>query len=455
MLRRWKQAAFIVALAALVATVFGGAATVASAKTDGRATSTASKHFRIMGFGPGDEIANVRADTATEALARADADVANPSGGFDDQKFLAALASRDVPDIVYMDRKKIGSYAARGVLVPLNSCIKNQKLNISQYRKVSLASVTYKGRIYGIPEFTNPITIIGVNSVMRDGGVTAADLNTRNWTKLRNAAKKMYKTSDGKVTRIGFDPKLPEFFPLWAKSLGLNLLSKNGLRAFLNHPKAIQALTYAYQLIKDQGGFDRFNAFKQSWDFFGNKNQVDQAQVGAWPQESWYYAVLARTTKAELTGIPFRNKAGGQITYLQGNAWAIPKGSKLQGLACTWARVMTAPGTWLKAVKVRFDNQRRLNRPFTGTFTANRVADVKIFEDLYQSFGSKAYDDAVRLLVNVQKYGFEQPASPAGAEYYQAMQDGINRVLSGKQTPRAALNQAQREAQTAINKAKK
>src|SRR5215218_2408868 len=104
MLRRWKHTAFIVAFAALLVTVFVGAAGVASAKTDYR---TASKHFRIMGFGPGDEIANERAKLATEALARADADVANPSGGFDDQKFLAALAARDVPDIVYMDRKKI------------------------------------------------------------------------------------------------------------------------------------------------------------------------------------------------------------------------------------------------------------------------------------------------------------------------------------------------------------
>ena len=451
MLRRWKQSVFIVACAALLATIFGGAAGVASARTDYR---TASKHFRIMGFGPGDEIANVRAETASDALARADADVANPSGGFDDQKFLAALAARDVPDIVYMDRKKIATYAAKGVLQPLNSCIKNQKINIKQYRKVSIDAVTYKGRIYAIPEFTSPITIVAVNSVLRDAGVKVADLNTRNFTKLRAAARKMYKSSDGKVTRIGFDPKIPEFFPLWAKSLGLNLLSKNGLKASLNDPRAVRALTYTTQLIKDQGGWDRFKAFRDSWDFFGNKNQVAEAQVGAWPQESWYYAVLARTTKAEITAIPFRNKAGGQITYLQGAGWAIPKGSKLPGLACTWARVMTAPGTWLKAVKVRFDNQRRLGRPFTGTFTANRIADVKIFEDLYQSFGSKAYDDAVRLLVNIQKYGFEQPASPAGDAFNTAMTDAINRVLTGKQSPAAALRQAQREAQTAINRAK-
>src|SRR5215211_2560339 len=230
MLRRWKQSVFIVALAALLATIFGGAAGVASAKTDGRATGTASKHFRIMGFGPGDEIANIRAQLATEALARADADVSNPSGGFDDQKFLAALAARDVPDIVIMDRKKIPTYAAKGVLQPLTSCIKNQKINMKQYRKVSLDAVTYKGKIYAIPEFTSPITIIAVDSVLKDAGVKASDLNTKNWTRLRAAAKKMYKSDNGKVARIGFDPKLPEFFPLWTKSLGLDILSKNGLK---------------------------------------------------------------------------------------------------------------------------------------------------------------------------------------------------------------------------------
>ena len=448
---RWKRASFFIAVAGVVVVAFGGATTTAGARADHATADT----FQIMGFGPGDEIANVRADNAADVLKqRFDANVSNPAGGFDDQKFLAALAARNVSDVVYMDRKKVAEYAARGAIVPLSSCIKNENIQTSQYRLASLKAVTYKKRIYGIPEFTNPITIIAVNSVLSNAGVKPSDIDTQHWAKLRTAARKMYKAGDGKVSRIGFDPKIEDFFPLWAKSLGLNLLSKNGLKASLNNPKAIQALTYAYQLIKDQGGYDRFNAFKQSWDFFGNKNQVDQAQVGAWPQESWYYAVLARTTKAGITSIPFKNKAGGQITYLQGSGWAIPKGSKLPGLACTWARVMTAPGSWLKAVKVRFDAQRRLNRPFTGTFTANRVADVKIFEDLYQSFGSKSYDLAVRRLVNIQKYGFEQPASPAGSEFYQAWRDGVTRVLSGKQTPKAALNQAQREAQSAINKAK-
>jgi multiple sugar transport system substrate-binding protein len=452
MLGRWKRSSFFIALAGVVVVAFGGATTTAGAKVDTAQADT----FTIMGFGPGDEIANVRADTATDVLKqRYGADVSNPAGGFDDQKFLAALAARNVPDIVYMDRKKVPEYAARGAIVPLSSCINNENIPMAQYRLASKNAVTYKKRIYGIPEFTNPVTIIAVDSVLQSAGVTPAQLNTANWSKLRAAAKKMVQIQDGKVTRIGFDPKLPEHFPLWTKALGANLISPNGLRAQLNSRQAIKALTYTLQLIKDQGGWDRFKAFRDTWDFFGTQNQVDQKQVGAWPMESFYYAVMARTTpNTNITAIPFRATNGKPLTLLTGNAWVIPRGSAHPGMACAWAKTMTQPDTWLKAVKVRFDNQRRLGRPFTGTFTANRVADIRIFEDLYQSFGKKAYDDAVHLLIDVQKAGFEWPSSVAGGAVYQAMQDAVNRVLSGKQSVVKALNQAQKEAQTAINKNK-
>jgi multiple sugar transport system substrate-binding protein len=80
---------------------------------------------------------------------------------------------------------------------------------------------------------------------------------------------------------------------------------------------------------------------------------------------------------------------------------------------------------------------------------------VKIYQDIYQKMGNPQFDKAVDLLVAVSRYGFTIPASPAGNEFHQAWMDAVNRVLSGSQTPRQALNQAQREAQSAINKATK
>jgi multiple sugar transport system substrate-binding protein len=445
---RWKRLSLIAAAAVLSSVVAASFADTAPAHVATAQATTLS----VYGFGPGDEIANTRADLATKAVG---GDVDNPRGGFDDRQFLTSLASGDVPDVVYLDRFKVAEFAAKGAFQPLTSCVKSKKINLKQYQRSALQEITFKGKLYGIPEFSNPRTVIIDNHVVRDAGLKISDLNTNNWARLARANKKMLKVSGGKVTRIGFDPKLPEFFPLWAKANGADIISKDGLHAKLNSPKAVQALTFAYSLIKAHGGWNRFKAFRDTWDFFGADNQVAKDQVGAWPMESFYFNVLAQNSpNVSITAKPFLKRNGGAITFLTGNAWAIPKGAKHADLACTWMKTMTATSSWVAAAKARFDAQKRRNRPFTGVYTANRRADVKIYQDIYQKMGNPQFDDAVTLLVNVSKYGFTVPASPAGGEFQQAWMDAVQRVLDGKQTPRQALNQAQKEAQKAIDKNK-
>jgi multiple sugar transport system substrate-binding protein len=450
---RWKRIALLLVTTALVASV--GGASIASAKiSKGTGAEATNATLKIMGFGPGDEIANVRAAEAAAALGSNSVD--NPRGGFNDQQFLAAVAARDVPDLVYLDRQKIISYAAKGTFVPLTSCIKNYNIDTKQYRLAALQEVTYKGKIYAIPEFTNPRTIIVNDRVAAAAGVSVNDFKTTDWAKLRATNKKALAKNGDKVTRIGFDPKIPEFFPMWAKANGVDLLSKDGLKANLNSKKSIEALSFAYSLIQDHGGWGPFKAFRDTWDFFGAKNQVAENQIGAWPMESFYYNVMAQNSpQVNITALPFTNKKGGPITMITGSGWAIPKGAKNPGLACRWIKAVTATESWVKAAKTRFDVVKRTNRPFTGVYTANKAADTKIYEDIYQKMGRADFDNAVTLLVAINRYSFTLPASPAGAEFNVAMQDAINRVLAGQQSPRAALNQAQKEAQAAIDKAKK
>ena len=441
MFGRCKRIALLVMGAALCVVVAASFATAAPKATT----------LKVYGFGPGDEIANTRADLATTAVGGS---VDNPRGGFNDQQFLASIASGDVPDVVYLDRAKVAGYAAKGAFQPLTNCVKG--LDLKQYQQSALKEITYKNQLYGIPEFSNPRTVIVDNKVVADAGLTIADLSTKNWPKLAAANKKMLKIDGGKVTRIGFDPKLPEFFPLWAKANGVDILSKDGLHAQLNSPKAVAALTFAYSLIQAHGGWGPFKAFRDTWDFFGAGNQVAKDQVGAWPMENFYYNVLAQNSpNVSITAMPFHNRKGGPVTYFSGQGWAIPKGAKNPDLACTWMKTITDSPTWVKAAKVRFDAQKAKGRPFTGVYTANSKADVKIFQDIYQPMGKKQFDDAVTLLVNVGKYAFTIPASPAGAEFQQAWMDGVNRVLAGSQTPKQALDQAQKEAQAAIDKAAK
>lgn len=454
MVSRWSRRGLVLAVAALCAVV---GTSVASAKPSGAAgvEATQASTLTIYGMGGRDDVAQGRLDFATNVIERLGHKVSNPVGGFNDQAFLARLAARDIPDLVYMGRSNVGTYAARGALIPLANCIASEKIDRRQYRIAALQEVTYRGQLYALPEFTNQITLIVNKDVARAAGVSVGSIQTTNWAKLKQANRKMLKIENGRVTRIGFDPKIPEFFPLWVKWFGKDLISKNGLRAQLNSPEAVRALTYTVGLINDHGGWNRFKAFRDTWDFFGRNNQVAANQVGAWPMESWYYNVLAdNSPNVDIQAKYFTNRKGGPITFFQGNGWAIPRGAKNPGLACKFMKAMTSVEAWKTVAKNRFDLRKRQGRAFTGLYTANTVADVKIYEDIYQPMGKPQFDDAVALLVRGSRYAFSIPLSPASAEFKQAYVDAINRVLSRKQSPKQALDQAQREAQAAINRAR-
>jgi len=437
----------VITLAAVGAAVVG---TTGSAEAHRSAANDGS--LNIMGFGTnGDEVATTRFDLAKAAIKSG---VNAPNGGFNDQQFLAAVASGQPPDLIYLDRFKVGTYAAKGALMPLTQCISSHQINMGQFRKPAVTEVTYKGAVYGIPEFYDNRTVIVNNTVLSKTGVKLADVDTKDWTALQAATKKLVAFSGSKLTRIGFDPKLPEFFPLWAKANGVDLLSADGLHAHLNDPRAVAALTYAIGLIKQQGGWGKFKSFRDTFDFFGAKNEYARNQLGAFPMEDWYYNVLASNSpQVKITAVPFHDRKGNEIDYETGSAWAIPKGASNVDAACQWMKVMTQVSSWMAAAKARVDANKAKNLPFTGLYTANKTADQQVYTTYYKPI-NKYFDQSVKTVFKVQNHAFGMPSSPGSAEFQQAWQDAVNRVLQGQQSPKAALDQAQKEAQKAIDDAK-
>ena len=155
----------------------------------------------------------------------------------------------------------------------------------------------------------------------------------------------------------------------------------------------------------------------------------------------------------KIVAIPFRNHLGNTINYETGSAWAIPKGAKHTAAACTWMKTMTSVPTWVAAAVNRANIRKASNQPYTGILTGNAIADKLVFKHTVGKI-NPYFDQSVKTYLNVQKYSFNIPASPASAEFQTAWMDGVNRVLTGQQSPRAALSQAQKEAQAAINRAK-
>jgi multiple sugar transport system substrate-binding protein len=452
MLRGWKRAALLLGVSALAVVTYASFASANNSAIGGKAAKSDTV-LTIMGFGTGDDVAETRAAIAIKAVG---GDVSRPSGGFNDQQFLAAVASGNVPDLVYLDRSKVGTYAAKGAFLPLTSCINSQKINMKQYRIPGVKEVTYKNKVYGIPEFyTVTVNLIDTTS-LTEAGLSSADIQTKDWAALQATATKLYKANGNQIQRVGYDTKIPDSFPLWALANSVQLVKDDGAPN-LNDPKAVEALDFNLKMVQAQGGWTNFKSWRDSFDIFGDQNPITSHRLGAMPMESFYVNVLAgflnKGTTLDSTLVT--DKQGQPVSTIGGQAWAIPKGAKNPVAACAWAKTMTQTDTWMAAAKARAATVEKKNSIFTGLYTANTKADAQIREMYVKPGKDPGFDKAIDNVYTALDAGKALNPSAAGAEIDAAWKSAVSRALGGSQSAQAALDQAQQEAQAAFDKAPK
>ena len=407
--------------------------------------------LNVLGFGGEDEIGQTRLDEAKSALG--DTKVKLVEGDLDIQQFLSSLATGEPPEIIYANRNQVGTFAAKGAIMPLTDCIEGEGIDTGAFRETALAEVTFNDEVYAIPEF-NVVQIIQANNdLLQAEGLTVEDVNGTDWDAVKAANKSLTRTKGGKLSVIGFDSKLPEFLPLWAKANGADLLSEDARTAQIDDPAVVEALEFAVEIYDAQGGFSKVKAYRDSADFFGEENQFAVDSLGAMPMEQWYVNVVNEVSPdVPMAFDTVRTLEGDPIAYATGSAWAIPKGSPNPEAACRFAKVMTATESWVKAAEARVALREEDGGLFTGLLTGNTEADEQIRE-MVEPSGDETWDAAVEMTYEANDNTFSMPANPAGEEFETAWQDAVNRVLNGQQEPAAAMAQAQEEAQAALDEA--
>ena len=414
-------------------------------------TGTPSGTLTTMGFGGEDEVAQAR--VAAFKAAAPTVKVTINKGDFDAQQFLTAVASGNPPDLVYMSRNLIGTYAAKGAIQPLDQCISGQSIDTGQYRPAALESVTLADKVYGIPEFYIVQANLADATALQQAGVSPDQVQTRDWPALQATSDKLFQKDGSKIKRLGYDPKLPDSFPQWAMANGAAIVGDDGA-PHLDDPKAVEALTFTVGLVQRQGGWAKFKAFRDSYDIFGDKNPLTVHSIAAFPMENWYVNVLRDSIPAglKLQSTPFTDRQGQPMSLLGGSAWAIPKGAKNPVAACAWAKTMTSTDTWMKAAKARMDTVTKDKSFFTGLFTANKPADDQIRQTYLKDAPDPGFKAAIDNFYASLDAAKALAPSPAGAEIDAAWKSAVSRALEG-QDPGQALAQAQKEAQAAYSKA--
>ena len=405
-----------------------------------------------MGFSTGDEVGTSRVDYAKKLDSKLDIKV--DENGFDQQKFATAMNGGTSPAGAYMDRNLIAEYAQKGFLTPLDDCISKDAIDTSQYYQQAIQESTYNGHVYGIPDFYTVTSILMNNKVLDAAGVKPADIDTSNWDNLLTVAKKMYKESNGKPSTIGYDPKIPEYLPLWTVANGGSIIGTDG-KPTLNDAKVVEALKYTVSLVNAQGGWANFKSFRDTWDFFGAGNEFAKNQIGAMDFENWYPNVLfGFPASQDLSAAPFKGRDGQPLSLETGASFVIPDGSPNPGGMCEFMKYATSQAAWQAAGAARSAKLATTNPKgvFTGLFTANQQANASLQAEYVKPSGNAKIDAVIKTYYNALATAKMVPPSPAGVEIQTAYQQAATDALNGKD-PQQALDTAQKTAMDAYNDA--
>ncbi|WP_213815633.1 ABC transporter substrate-binding protein [Glaciihabitans sp. dw_435] len=442
-------------VAALLLAVTGcgssGTTTASTVDFGGKATGT----LAAWGFDNTDEVGTSRLDYAKDQLSSSGVKITIDATPFDAQKFTTLAASKRTPDVVQMDRQFVTTYAAKGLIMPLSTCFSANNVDpATQYYTSVMADVTYNGDVWAVPQFYQPPAIMLNTRVMKEAGVTAADLDTSKPDQLIAAAKKMT-TFDGKnPTRLGFDAQPTSQAGLWMLGFGGSIIGSDG-KPTLDDPNNVTAVTFLKKLEDAQGGYAAVKSLADSFDFFGDKNQFVSDQVGAEIVAQWYVNVLSPyATKVQISGTPFLNSTGEPFTVASGTAFVIPTASKNPVAACKWALDLTSAAAWDAAGEARAATIASTDGAInTGLFTGSPAADTSLRTKYVPSTGNTGFDEAIAAYYDVVGSGQSFGSSPGGQQIQTELQNAVSAALLGEKSPEDALKDGQAAALRAYTQA--
>lgn len=446
-----KTSLAVLTLAALGLTACGGGSNSPAETADFK--KEASGTLTAWAFDNADDVGKARMNHAGSQLSGVQ--ITMDQTPFDAQKFTTRAASGDVPDVVQMDRSFVATYAAQGLIKPIDGCFKAQGMDPKkQFYPAVTQQVTYQDKMWAVPQFYQPAAIILNQSVLQPAGVSPADIDTSDKTKLLDSIAKTYKTDGSNPSTLGFDPVAGGQAELWILGQGGRLMDEKGVPA-LDDPANVQALTMLKEIYDAQGGYAKAKSFSDSFDTFGKDNHFVKNQVAAQVDAQWYVNVLAPYSEAlEISAVPYKDKDGKPFTVAGGTSFVIPAGAKNSDAACAWMTALVTDDAWAAAGAARSEKIAATPGGInTGLFTGSPSADQMIRSKFVKPSGDKGFDEAIATYYEVLPAGKSLGASPAGQTIKTEVNNAIASALLGTKAPDKALADAQAAAKRAYDQA--
>jgi multiple sugar transport system substrate-binding protein len=404
------------------------------------------------GFENTDDVGQARLDYAKGKLGDVKIDL--DDSAFDAQKFTTRAASGNVPDVVQMDRQFVATYAAQGLIAPLDKCFSLYNVDPDSYWYPQVVDdVTFDGAVYAVPQFYQPPAILMNTRVMEETGVTEEQLNTSDQDGFIAAVQKMTVMNGDNPTRIGFDPQGVSKAGLWMLSFGGKTINDDGSPS-LDDPNNAKAVDFLKKIYDAEGGYANVKSFVDAFDVFGDKNSYVADQVGAAVFDQWYVNVLTPyADQIAIGATPLLTQDGQPFTVASGSSFVIPTAAKNPSAGCAWALDLTSTEAWQAAGEARDkttkedESRHGIN---AGLFTGSPEADQSLRDQYVKATSYPGFDQTIGAYYDVASSGQSFGSSPAGQQIQTELQNAVTSALLGEKSSEEALKDAQNAAQRAF-----
>ncbi|MBS3848996.1 sugar ABC transporter substrate-binding protein [Devosia sp. BSSL-BM10] len=334
---------------------------------------------------------------------------------FDDvvSESMRAFATGQAPDIIAVDNPEHALFAARGAFLDITDMVANsQAIDPDNYFPGPLNSVSWNGKIFGVPKATNTIALYYNKDLFAAAGI---DAPPQTWAELVEDARTLTDPANN-VYGLAFSAKASEegtfqFLP-WAQMAG-------GGYDNINAAGAVEALE-TWKVILDEKLASPDTLTRGQWDSTGTFNSGNAAMVISGPWElnrmldeakfDWGVALLPVPEE----GAP-RSSAMGDFN------WAIFSSSK-------------HPDEAFQALEYFASQDDRLFPEF-GQLPAR--SDIAIPET-----GIALKDAALKVFQEQLQYAQARGPHPEWPKISKAIQDAIQSALTGQMSAKDALDQA-------------
>jgi multiple sugar transport system substrate-binding protein len=275
------------------------------------------------------------------------------------EKTQAQLAAGTPPDLIQQEAAGAIGLIGKNQLLPLDSFIKRDKYDLSDFFEKSYPQYEWKGKKHGISKgMSNQSTYVNL-TLFQQAGITPPPVKASDpgWTfdEFARAAERLTKRSGSETTQWGFTlvRALRGGFGQWIRANGADLFDKDFTKCTLNEAKAVEALQFMQDLIYKY----RVAPTPKEETAAGGPNPmfIQQGIVGMHIDPvSTLLNHRAAQFQWDLAVNPKGNgSTGKRVTTGGGQAWLIPAASKNQEEAWAFLKHAVTPdsmkemsGTW-------------------------------------------------------------------------------------------------------------